>query len=86
MVTNIKVYLLSDYWAAGTAQLKISFRRLRQRGKRDLTKLRRRRQRQWQRQRAIGLISQKATLLLHHVFFVHFLAVPARLQREMTKF
>ena len=33
MVTNIKVYLLSDYWAAGTAQLKISFRRLRQRGK-----------------------------------------------------
>ena len=70
MVTNIKVYLLSDYWAAGTAQLKISFRRLRQRGKRDLTKLRRRRrrQRQRQRQRAIGLISQKATLLVHHVF------------------
>jgi len=33
MVTNIKVYLLSDYWAAGTVQLKISFRRLRQRGK-----------------------------------------------------
>ena len=66
MVTNIKVYLLSDYWAAGTAQLKISFRRLRQRGKRDLTKLRRRRQRQ--RQRAIGLISQKATLLVHHLF------------------
>ena len=56
MVTNIKVYLLSDYWAAGTAQLKISFRRLRQRGKRDLTKLRRRRQRQ--RQRAIGLVSK----------------------------
>ena len=66
MVTNIKVYLLSDYWAAGTAQLKISFRRLRQRGKRDLTRLRRRRQRQ--RQRAIGLISQKATLLVHHLF------------------
>ena len=39
MVTNIKVYLLSDYWAAGTAQLKISFRRLLQRGKGDLTKL-----------------------------------------------
>ena len=83
MVTNIKVYLLSDYWAAGTAQLKISFRRLRQRGKRDLTKLRRRRQRQ--RQRAIGLVSKKTTLLVHHVFFVHFLAVPARLQRDMTK-
>ena len=66
MVTNIKVYLLSDYWAAGTAQLKISFRRLRQRGKRDLSKLRRRRQRQ--RQSPIGLISQKATLLVHHVF------------------
>ena len=66
MVTNIKVYLLSDYWAAGTAQLKISFRRLRQRGKRDLTKLRRRRQRQ--RQRAIGLVSKKTTLLVHHVF------------------
>ena len=84
MVTNIKVYLLSDYWAAGTAQLKISFRRLRQRGKRDLTKLRRRRQRQ--RQRAIGLVSKKTTLLVHHVFFVHFLAVPTRLPREMTKF
>ena len=66
MVTNIKVYLLSDYWAAGTAQLKISFRRLRQRGKRDLTKLRRRWQRQ--RQRAIGLVSKKTTLLVHHVF------------------
>ena len=51
-----KVYLLSDYWAAGTAQLNFSFRRLRQRGKRDLTKLRRRRQRQ--RQRAIGLVSK----------------------------
>ena len=25
MVTNIKVYLLSDYWAAGTAQLKLVF-------------------------------------------------------------
>ena len=86
MVTNIKVYLLSDYWAAGTAQLKISFRRLRQRGKRDLTKLRRRRQRQGQRQRAIGLVSKKTTLLVHHVFLVHFLAVPTRLQREMTKF
>ena len=59
MVTNIKVYLLSDYWAAGTAQLKISFRRLRQRGKRDLTKLRRRRQ----RQRAIGLVSKKQLCL-----------------------
>ena len=68
MVTNIKVYLLSDYWAAGTAQLKISFRRLRQRGKRDLTKLRRRRQQQRQRQRAIGLVSKKTTLLVHHVF------------------
>ena len=55
MVTNVKVYLLSDYWAASTAQLKISFRRLRQRGKRDLTILRRRRQRQ--RQRAIGLVN-----------------------------
>ena len=88
MVTNIKVYLLSDYWAAGTAQLKISFRRLRQRGKRDLTKLRRRRrrQRQWQRQRAIGLISQKAHFARALRFLVHFLAVPARLQREMTKF
>ena len=59
MVTNIKIYLLSDYWAASTAQLKISFRRLRQRGKRDLTILRRRRQRrrQRQRQRAIGLVN-----------------------------
>ena len=66
MVTNIKVYLLSDYWAAGTAQLKISFRRLRQRGKGDLTKLRRRRQRQ--RQRAKGLVSKKTTLLVHHAF------------------
>ena len=66
MVTNIKVYLMSDYWTAGTAQLKISFRRLRHRGKRDLTKLRRRQQRQ--RQRTIGLVSKKTTLLVHHAF------------------
>ena len=84
MVTNIKVYLLSDYWAAGTAQLKISFRRLRQRGKRDLTKLRRRRQRQLQR--AIGLVSKKNNFARASRFLTHFLAVPARLQREMTKF
>ena len=84
MVTNFKVYLLSDYWAAGTAQLKISFRRLRQRGKRDLTKLRRRRQRQLQR--AIGLVSKKNNFARASRFLVHFLAVPARLQREMTKF
>ena len=61
-----KYQSLFAVWAAGTAQLKISFRRLRQRGKRDLTKLRRRRQRQ--RQRAIGLVSKKTTLLVHHVF------------------
>ena len=66
MVTIIKVYLLCDYRTAGTAQLKISFRRLRQRGKRDLTKLRRRQQRQ--RQRAIGLVSKKTTLLVYHAF------------------
>ena len=82
MVTNIKVYLLSDYWAAGTAQLKISFRRLLQRAKRDLTKLQRRRQRQLQR--AIGLVSKKTTLLVHHAFL--YISFPARLQREITKF
>ena len=32
--------------------------------------------------KAIGLISKTTTLHVHHAFFVHFLAVVARLQRE----
>ena len=84
MVTNIKVYLLSDYWAAGTAQLRISFRRLLQRGKRDLTKL-------TTATATAALKSnrfskQKNNFARASRFFVHFLAVPARLQREITKF
>ena len=46
--------------------------------KRDLTKLRRRRQRQ--HQKAMSLVRKTTT----HAFFVHFLAVPARLRREMA--
>ena len=93
MVTNIKVYLLSDYWAAGTGQLKISFRRLHQRGKGDLTKLRRRRVVQYS-QMAKSTVASKSKRFSKQNnnftrasrFFVHFPAVPVRLQREMTKF
>ena len=49
----------------------------------ELTKLRRPQQRQ--RQKAIALVSKKTTLHVHHAFFVHSFAVPARLPREMTK-
>ena len=42
----------------------------------------RRRGRQRERQKAIGLISRTTTLHVHHAFFVHFFAVVARLQRE----
>ena len=50
---------------------------------RDLTKPRRQGQRQ--SQKTIGLVSKKTPLHVHHPFFVHFFAVPARLRREMTK-
>ena len=84
MVTNIKVYLLSDYWAAGTAQLKISFRRLRQRGKRDLRKLTTATATAASKSNRFS--KQKNNFARASRFFVHFLAVPARLQREITKF
>ena len=42
----------------------------------------RRRGRQRERQKAIGLISKTTTLHVHHASFVHFFAVVARLQRE----
>ena len=84
MVTNIKVYLLSDYWAAGTAQLNFSFRRLRQRGRRDLTKLTT--ATTTAASKSNKLSKQKNNFARASRFFVHFLAVPARLQREITKF
>ena len=49
--------------------------------RRDLTKLRRWRQ----RQKAMGLVSKTTALHVRHDFLVHFFAVPARLRREMTK-
>ena len=44
---------------------------------RDLTKPRRRRQRE--RQKTIGLMSKTTTLHVHHAFFVHFFAFTAQL-------
>ena len=51
-------------------------------GDRELTKLRRRQQAE--RQKAIGLISKTTTLHLYPAFSVHFFAVSAQLQREVT--
>ena len=51
---------------------------------RDLSTLQRRRQEQ--RQKVIGLVSKTTTLHVHHAFFGHFIAVHARLRREMAKF
>ena len=54
-------------------------------GNRDLTKPRRQRRPQTQRQKAIGLVSKKTSGRASR-FFVHFFAVSAQLQREMTNF
>ena len=53
---------------------------------RDLTKPPRQRQRE--RQKAIGLISKTTTLHVQkkHAFFVNIFALTAQLRREMTKF
>ena len=49
-------------------------------------KLRRRRRQQRERQKAMVLVSKTAALHVHHAFFVHFFAFPARLRREKMKF
>ena len=53
-------------------------------GSRDLTKLRRRRQRE--RVKPNGFHEQNNNSARASRFFVHFLAVPAQQRREMTKF
>ena len=68
--------------AKGTKEVKLL------RINRDLTKLRRRRRRQWQRGHQINnrFNEQKNNSARASRFFVHFFAVPAQLRREITKF